>query len=150
MRMGNAFSVTRISMRIPSQASYRRSATVHPKPPSTTFLADEWQIVPSFKVLVSSFPRGYIYKVGKSSWLNKEPHPVPPRREGERRLEICWRGAGTPASFLDSFLPSVRLSRLSFWGLKGLKGRKGTNALCYYGMREATNLPFVCPVCPLL
>jgi hypothetical protein len=55
---------------------------------------------------------------------------------------------------------SVLLSRLSFWGLKGLKGRKGkkreekgrkgTNALCYYGMREATNLPFVCPVCPLL
>ena len=32
-------------------------------------------------------------------------------------------------------------------GEKGLKGKKGTNALCYYGMREATNLPFVCPVC---
>jgi hypothetical protein len=27
------------------------------------------------------------------------------------------------------------------------KGRKGTNALYYYGMREATNHPFFCPVC---
>jgi len=45
----------------------------------------------------------------------------------------------------SSSVPSV------FLGLKGEKrgekGRKGTNALCYYGMREATNLPFVCPVC---
>jgi hypothetical protein len=32
-------------------------------------------------------------------------------------------------------------------GEKGLKGRKGTNALYYYGMREATNHPFFCPVC---
>ena len=32
-------------------------------------------------------------------------------------------------------------------GEKGLKGRKGTNALYYYGMREATNHPFVCRVC---
>ena len=57
-----------------------------------------------------------------------------------------------PRPFLEredsSSVPSV------FLGLKGLKaekrgekGRKGTNALYYYGMREATNHPFVCPVC---
>ena len=34
-------------------------------------------------------------------------------------------------------------------GEKGLKGRKGTNALYYYGMREATNPPFFCPICLL-
>ena len=37
----------------------------------------------------------------------------------------------------------------SVTGEAGLKGRKGTNALYYYGMREATNHPFVCPVCLL-
>ena len=37
----------------------------------------------------------------------------------------------------------------SVTGEAGLKGRKGTNALYYYGMREATNHPFFCPVCLL-
>ena len=32
-------------------------------------------------------------------------------------------------------------------GYEGEKGRKGTNALYYYGMREATNHPFFCRVC---
>jgi hypothetical protein len=51
-------------------------------------------------------------------------------------------------------VPAVFLGLKGLKGLKGEKrgekGRKGTNALYYYGMREATNLPFFCPVCLLL
>ena len=60
---------------------------------------------------------------------------------------------GAQARLRPSLIPlfsSVLLSRLSYWlkgEKRGLKGRKGTNALYYYGMREATNLPFFCPVC---
>ena len=88
------------------QIKETKGAMALPNPfSSTTSRADEWQTVPSFKVLVSNFPRGDIYRTGKRSWLNKEPTPSLPRREGERQLEICWRGAGVPASILDSPLP---------------------------------------------